>query len=202
MCESGESNAASVGVRMISAPNARSTSTFSFDIFSGSVMIMRYPRTAAVNAIPIPVFPLVGSISVSPGLMRPLFSASRIMRLPIRSFTLPPALKYSHLASISHSMPSAFGIAFRRTSGVLPMKSRIESPIFGGATDGMCTCGDCEGKQEKAMAESERDGSRVDHTHTSAAVAACTGGCRAWCSRLVRSSQFSSLVLCVVRPVG
>ena len=41
MCDSGLSNAASVGVRMISAPSALSTSTFSCDIFSGSVMIMR-----------------------------------------------------------------------------------------------------------------------------------------------------------------
>ena len=41
MWDSGESNAASVGVRMISAPSAFSTSTFSWLIFSGRVMIMR-----------------------------------------------------------------------------------------------------------------------------------------------------------------
>ncbi len=41
MWESGESKAASVGVRMISAPSAFSTSTFSCDIFSGSVMMQR-----------------------------------------------------------------------------------------------------------------------------------------------------------------
>lgn len=41
MWDSGESYDASDGVRMISAPRALSTSTFSRDIFSGSVMIMR-----------------------------------------------------------------------------------------------------------------------------------------------------------------
>ena len=41
MCESGESHAASVGVRITSAPSALSIDTFSLDIFSGSVMIMR-----------------------------------------------------------------------------------------------------------------------------------------------------------------
>lgn len=41
MWDSGESNEASVGVRMISAPRAFSTATFSADIFSGSVIIMR-----------------------------------------------------------------------------------------------------------------------------------------------------------------
>ena len=38
---SGESNAASVGVRMISAPSASSTTCFSRLIFSGIVMITR-----------------------------------------------------------------------------------------------------------------------------------------------------------------
>jgi hypothetical protein len=41
--DSGASDAASVGVRMISAFKARRTATFSGDIFSGSVMIVRYP---------------------------------------------------------------------------------------------------------------------------------------------------------------
>ena len=38
---SGESQAASVGVRMISAPSASSTTCFSRLIFSGIVMIIR-----------------------------------------------------------------------------------------------------------------------------------------------------------------
>ena len=47
----------------------------------------------------IPVFPEVGSMSVAPGFSLPSFSASSTIRSAIRSFTLPPALKYSHLAS-------------------------------------------------------------------------------------------------------
>jgi hypothetical protein len=37
--------------------------------------------------MPMPVLPLVGSISVSPGWMRPFFCASSTMRLPMRSLT-------------------------------------------------------------------------------------------------------------------
>ena len=44
-----------------------------------------------------PVFPEVGSMTVSPGFNIPSFSASSIILTPIRSFTDPPALKYSHL---------------------------------------------------------------------------------------------------------
>lgn len=51
---SGESKAAAVGVRTISAPRARSTLTFSFDIFSGITMMQRYPFTAAAIAKPKP----------------------------------------------------------------------------------------------------------------------------------------------------
>lgn len=46
-----------------------------------------------------PVFPDVGSMMVSPGFRIPACSASSIMRRLIRSFTLPPALKNSHLAT-------------------------------------------------------------------------------------------------------
>lgn len=49
----------------------------------------------------LPVFPEVGSIIVSPGLRSPARSASSTMRRLILSFTLPPALKYSHLATIN-----------------------------------------------------------------------------------------------------
>jgi hypothetical protein len=51
---SGESKEAEVGVRTISAPRARNTSTFSFDIFSGITMMQRYPFTAATIAKPRP----------------------------------------------------------------------------------------------------------------------------------------------------
>ena len=47
----------------------------------------------------LPVFPDVGSIMVSPGFSKPALSASSTILRLIRSFTLPPALKYSHLAT-------------------------------------------------------------------------------------------------------
>lgn len=52
-------------------------------------------------AIPceVPVLPEVGSMIVSPGLRIPALSASSTIRRPILSFMLPPALKYSHLAT-------------------------------------------------------------------------------------------------------
>lgn len=46
-----------------------------------------------------PVFPDVGSMMVSPGFRVPSRSASSIIRRLMRSFTLPPALKNSHLAT-------------------------------------------------------------------------------------------------------
>lgn len=52
----------------------------------------------------VPVFPEVGSMMVSPGLRTPALSASSTMRRAILSFTLPPALKNSHLAT-KHSHP-------------------------------------------------------------------------------------------------
>ena len=72
----------------------------------------------------MPVLPLVGSISVSPGLMRPDASASSTMRLPMRSLTEPPALRNSHLAS--SSQPVLRPMVRILTIGVQPMASRIE----------------------------------------------------------------------------
>ncbi len=46
----------------------------------------------------MPVLPLVGSISVSPGLMRPLFSASATIDQPMRSLSEPPGFRNSHFA--------------------------------------------------------------------------------------------------------
>src|SRR5258705_2131631 len=131
---SGASHAASVGVRMISAPSASRTTCFSRLIFSGIVMTIRYPYTAAASAMPIPVLPLVGSISVSPGWMRPFSCASSTMRLPMRSFTEPPALRYSHLAS--SSQPVSGPMLRNRTMGVEPMASRMESRILGTRSPG------------------------------------------------------------------
>lgn len=54
-------------------------------------------------APPSPVFPEVGSMIVSPGFKVPARSASSIIRRLMRSFTLPPALKNSHLATESQT---------------------------------------------------------------------------------------------------
>lgn len=50
-------HAASVGVRTISAPRARSITSFSSDILAGKVMMHLYPLMAQARARPIPVFP-------------------------------------------------------------------------------------------------------------------------------------------------
>lgn len=105
-------------------------------------MIARYPFTAAANArpknfrkkkckslrvIPIPVLPLVGSMSVYPCFSVPLASASSIILSAILSLTDPPALKKSHFAYTLHVTPSACGMRFKRTSGVFPICPNIES---------------------------------------------------------------------------
>src|SRR5688572_17502539 len=69
----------------------------------------------------MPVLPEVGSISVSPGLIVPRFSAWRIMEIAGRSLTEPAGLLPSSLARITFLSPP--GSRCRRTSGVLPMKS-------------------------------------------------------------------------------
>ena len=73
----------------------------------------------------MPVLPLVGSISVSPGLMRPLFSASSSIRTPIRSLIDPPGFMNSHLATTSQARPAVTALSL--TMGVSPTASRIES---------------------------------------------------------------------------
>src|SRR4051812_17743677 len=81
----------------------------------------------------MPVLPLVASMSVSPGLMRPRFSAPRIMESAGRSFTEPAGLLPSSLASTMLAVLP--GMRCRRTSGVLPTKcSSVEcKPIPSGS---------------------------------------------------------------------
>jgi hypothetical protein len=66
------------------------------------VIIILNPLAAAATANPIPVFPEVGSIRMSPFLILPYFIASTIILLPILSFTEPPGFKNSHFANSSH----------------------------------------------------------------------------------------------------
>ena len=78
-----------------------------------------------MSANPIPVFPEVGSINVSPGLILPDFSAFSIILKPIRSFTEPPAFKNSHFANKLQSSSIPTELSF--TIGVFPIAPKILS---------------------------------------------------------------------------
>ena len=80
-----------------SAPNARSSFTFSWLILSGMVKMQRYPRVAAAIASASPVLPLVASTITPPGRSVPSCSAALTRASPMRSFTEPPGLMNSHL---------------------------------------------------------------------------------------------------------
>src|SRR5579871_3210455 len=85
------------------------------------------PSAAPSIANAIPVFPLVASSSVLPGVSRPRALASRTMLAAARSFTLPPGLVHSALASRVIPSTSRTGRS-RRIIGVFPMRSGIEVP--------------------------------------------------------------------------
>ena len=76
-------------------------------------------------ARPVPVFPLVGSTIVPPGRSLPSRSAASIRAIAARSLIEPPGLSASTFATSCgvRSLPSRE----RRTSGVSPTASRIES---------------------------------------------------------------------------
>ena len=88
---------------------------------SGITMMMRYPRAAATDARPIPVFPEVGSMITEPGFNWPLFSAASIIAFAIRSFAEPAGLKYSSFARIFAFKPNFFSIWVSSRSGVFPI---------------------------------------------------------------------------------
>ena len=73
-------------------------------------------------ARPTPVLPDVGSTMVPPGRSFPSRSAASIIRMPMRSLTEPPGFRYSSLAITVGASPRV--IRCRRTSGVLPTRSR------------------------------------------------------------------------------
>ena len=110
-------------VRTTSAPYAFRMFLLSTLMVSGMVRIVLYPLAAAIAASPIPVLPDVGSMMVAPGFRTPFCSASSIIALPILSLTLPAGLKYSSLARMVASSPSAFSTFFTSTSGVFPISS-------------------------------------------------------------------------------
>src|SRR5438132_5404521 len=119
---SGWSGGTAVGVMITSAPRARSSRAFSWDILSGMVKMQRYPFTAAAIASPTPVLPDVASTISPPGLRRPSRSAASIIATPMRSLTEPPGLKNSALAYSGVRIPWA--TLFSRMSGVHPIVSR------------------------------------------------------------------------------
>src|SRR5271166_3005449 len=78
----------------------------------------------------MPVLPEVGSISVVlPGVILPSASSVEIMCTPMRSLTLASGLKNSSLARRLALRPFAASILRRRTSGVLPIVSVIDSKM-------------------------------------------------------------------------
>src|SRR5512133_960461 len=86
------------------------------------------PWALAAMARPTPVLPAVGSMMVlRPGLIWPSASAARIMPTPMRSFTLPPGLRYS---SLEKSWKSG-AKRVRRSRGVFPTRSRTVSTTGG-----------------------------------------------------------------------
>src|SRR5438067_9568730 len=72
----------------------------------------------------MPVFPLVASRIVLPGVSRPRAMPSRIIASPGRSLTLPPGLSISALPDTVTPSGSPAVTAVSRTSGVLPTRSR------------------------------------------------------------------------------
>src|SRR5215212_1620456 len=78
-------------------------------------------------ARPTPVLPLVGSISVPPGLSRPSRSAASIRDTATRSLIEPPGFIASIFATSCGLSPEARRA--RRTRGVSPIASMIDSLI-------------------------------------------------------------------------
>src|SRR5574338_1725333 len=76
-------------------------------------------------ARPTPVLPEVASTIVPPGFSRPDCSASVMILSPMRSFIEPPGLKNSTFAYNGQAICAA--IRFNRTSGVLPIVSKMLS---------------------------------------------------------------------------
>ena len=100
-------------------------SSFSTATVFGSTTRMRWPRTAAACASPIPVLPEEASTIVPPGSRDPSRSAASTIAVAARSLTEPPGFRYSTLTSTVAERPS---VSLRsRTSGVSPTRSINES---------------------------------------------------------------------------
>ena len=113
-----------LGVTITFAPNMRMIFLRSTENGSAMQITHLYPRCAHAIATAIPVFPLVASTTVSPGLSAPLRSASVMTATANRSLTLDSGLKYSALTYIS--TPSG-AVRLILITGVSPTVSRIFS---------------------------------------------------------------------------
>src|ERR687892_2198393 len=106
-------------------------------------------------ARPAPVLPLVGSTIVPPGFSLPSRSAASISAIAARSLIEPPGLSASTLATSCGL--SAFPSRARRTSGVSPTASRIESLISAAVPDAVfmptCTIGSLPGMRALVITE-------------------------------------------------
>src|SRR5579885_2195483 len=72
----------------------------------------------------MPMLPLVGSVMIPPGRNSPCVSASQIIWKATRSFTLPPGLNISSLASTVASVAPMLSVTrFSSTMGVRPISS-------------------------------------------------------------------------------
>ena len=81
----------------------------------------------------MPVLPLVGSMMIVSGPMRPSRSAASIIAAAIRSFTLQSGFMFSILPAIVATQPSVTRRS--RTSGVRPMHCVMSSRIPAGSVD-------------------------------------------------------------------
>src|SRR4051794_612740 len=75
----------------------------------------------------MPVLPEVGSISTVSALITPAFSIAITIAAPMRSLTLAAGLRYSSLARMVAFTPWAWGSFRKRTTGVSPTASTMES---------------------------------------------------------------------------
>ena len=95
-------------------------------IVSGMTMTRESPCAAANAASPMPVLPLVGSMSRVSAFRTPRASASRSISAAALSLTEPVGFIDSTLARISAPGAYAFAMLRRATSGVRPAASAIE----------------------------------------------------------------------------
>jgi hypothetical protein len=113
------------GTTSTSAPSARRSWKRSSVKQSAITISARYPLALQTSASDGPVLPPVYSTTVSPAESNPSRSAPSTIASAMRSFIEPVGLKYS---SFSHSSaPFAGAHRWRRTIGVFPIASRIDS---------------------------------------------------------------------------